>query len=181
MEKGVGDKGDVGRRDVRQAAPVGRSAVFLLPFLPLLSPPPPLLLPSFPPPPPPPPVFPAVWPSAERIFHVLLSFLSAKRARDASLGIKEERRLQTAPATPREWRPSQTNRIPVSIPLRRRRRLRRELPSAPAPTRRRYSYPGCQLPSPLSLSVAPRSRPTLPVHGLPRFSPASSIPPGCRR
>ena len=41
-EKGVGDKGDVGRRDVRQAAPVGpprasASLVFHLPFLTLVS------------------------------------------------------------------------------------------------------------------------------------------------
>lgn len=41
-EKGVGDKGDVGRRDVRQAAPVGppRASAFLvfhLPFLTLVS------------------------------------------------------------------------------------------------------------------------------------------------
>lgn len=82
--KGVGDKGDVGRRDVRQAAPVGRPTVFSVsPFPGCFS----------------------LWPSAERIFHVLclphilLSFLSGNE-RNASLGIKEERRLQTAPATP---------------------------------------------------------------------------------
>lgn len=52
-----------------------------------------------------------------------------KRAKRFS---RDQGRAQTPNGTgdPREWRPSQTNRIPVSIPLRRRRRLRRELPSA---------------------------------------------------
>lgn len=83
MGKGVGDKGNVGRRDVRQAAPVGRPAVFSV------SP------------------FPDVFCGLRRkgssasftSLRFLLSFLSGNE-RNASLGIKEERRLQTAPATP---------------------------------------------------------------------------------
>lgn len=100
-EKGVGDKGDVGRRDVRQAAPVGpprassASLVFHLPFLTLVSQ-------SL-------PLSPCSIGFEERIFHLLrvspppstfLSCLSAESERNASLRIKEERRLQTAPATP---------------------------------------------------------------------------------
>lgn len=103
MGKGVGDKGNVGRRDVRQAAPVGRPAVFSVsPFPGIL------------------------WPSAKRIFHVLClptfpPLVSLwKRAKRFS---RDQGRAQTPNGTgdPREWRPSQTNRIPVSIPLRRRR------------------------------------------------------------
>lgn len=101
MGKGVGDKGNVGRRDVRQAAPVGRPAVFSV------SPYPGVL-----------------WPSAKRIFRVLClptfpPLVSLwKRAKRFS---RDQGRAQTPNGTgdPREWRPSQTNRIPVSIPLRR--------------------------------------------------------------
>lgn len=99
-EKGVGDKGDVGRRDVRQAAPVGpprassASLVFHLPFLTLVSQ-------SL-------PLSPCSIGFEERIFllrvspppSTFLSCLSAESERNASLRIKEERRLQTAPATP---------------------------------------------------------------------------------
>lgn len=142
LEKGVGDKGDVGRRDVRQAAPVGRPAVF------------PLFSPSS--------GVPSVAFGGKDLPRLLRRSASSSRfslrnERNASLGIKEERRLQTAPATPCEWRPSQTNRIPVSIPLRCRRRLRRELPSAPTPS---------------TSLLLPRLPVTTPLARTPAFVPA---------
>ncbi|TGZ46235.1 hypothetical protein DBV15_10626 [Temnothorax longispinosus] len=86
--KGVGDKGNVGRRDVRQAAPVGRPAVFS---------------PSLPTPG-------ILWPSAKRIFHVLClptfpPLVSLwKRAKRFS---RDQGRAQTPNGTgdPRKWCP----------------------------------------------------------------------------
>lgn len=145
MEKGVGDKGDVGRRDVRQNAPVGlsreHSGSFSIIFFffhscsrtwPSLFPAAMLYGSRRRQNLPPPPCFPRP-----------LSF-RVSRLKRAKCFSQDQGRAQTPNGTgdPREWRPSQTNRIPVSIPLRCRRRLQREFPSA-QPCRRRYCYPTC--------------------------------------
>ena len=108
----------------------------------------------------PPPPLPRPRPPCDSVLFPRVSRL--KRAKCFS---QDQGRAQTPNGTgdPREWRPSQTNRIPVSIPLRCRRRLRREFPSA-QPCRRRYCYPACpSLSSPRPVSTLSR-RPSVGDH-----------------